>query len=198
MSPTTYTSGWPGRVRSAFTEIRPALSIAAPVCSASWRPSGEACTPAAQTTHRLAIREVPPWASRISMPVASTPVTIEFSHTSTPRCCSCLTVRAESRCPNVPSTESVASTSTTSASAGSMERKLSRSVRRATSVSWPAISTPVGPAPTTTNRIHSARLAGSVSSSAASKAPKIRARSVIASSMLFSPGAFVANSGWPK
>ena len=50
MSPTTNTSGWPGRVRSGSTEMRPARSSSAPVASASIVPSGDACTPAAQMT----------------------------------------------------------------------------------------------------------------------------------------------------
>ncbi len=38
MSPTTKTSGWPGRVRSSWTSMRPARSSAAPVWSASCAP----------------------------------------------------------------------------------------------------------------------------------------------------------------
>ena len=43
---------------------------------------------------------------------------------------------------------------------GSIERKSCRSVSRASSPIWPAISTPVGPAPTTTNVSHAARRVG--------------------------------------
>ena len=48
MSPTTCTSGWPGSVRSGSTATRPARSTSAPDCSPRIRPSGLACTPAAQ------------------------------------------------------------------------------------------------------------------------------------------------------
>ena len=56
MSPTTKTSGWPGRVRSSLTAMRPARSSCAPDCSASWAPSSEACTPAAHTLQTDSIR----------------------------------------------------------------------------------------------------------------------------------------------
>ena len=62
----------------------------------------------------------------------------------------------------------------TRAVVGSMRRKSRRSVRCASSAIWPAISTPVGPAPTTTNVI-SRSISGRVgASSASSKAPKMR------------------------
>ena len=51
-----------------------------------------------------------------------------------------------------------------------MRRNSPRSVWRAISASVPAISTPVGPAPTTTKVSHSARRASSVSRSASSNA----------------------------
>ena len=57
-------------------------------------------------------------------------------------------------------------------SLGSMVRKSPRR-SRAISAIWPAISTPVGPAPTTTKVSSSAWRAGSASSSAASKALRI-------------------------
>ena len=52
---------------------------------------------------------------------------------------------------------------------GSIARKSLRSVSCASSAIWPAISTPVGPAPTTTNVSQRGRRAGSASASAASK-----------------------------
>ena len=63
MSPTTNTSGWPGSVRSGFTEIRPARSTGAPVWSLRTFPSGLACTPAAHTLVVAGMRRwVPPTA----------------------------------------------------------------------------------------------------------------------------------------
>src|SRR5215213_6435193 len=80
----------------------------------------------------------------------------------------------------------------------SMRRKSRRNVRCASSLIWPAISTPVGPAPTTTKVSHSSATAGSVHSSASSKDPKIRPRNSRASSMLFIPGANSENWSLPK
>ena len=56
MSPIANTSGWPGRVQSSRTTIRPARSHVAPLASASRAASGEACTPAAQILVRAARR----------------------------------------------------------------------------------------------------------------------------------------------
>ena len=70
MSPTAKTSGWPGIVRSGSTEMRPARSTSAPVASASALASGEACTPAAHSTVRAAMRSVLPSASADVDPVA--------------------------------------------------------------------------------------------------------------------------------
>ena len=81
---------------------------------------------------------------------------------------------------------------------GSMLRKSLRSVRWASSAIWPAISTPVGPAPTTTKVSSRSISAWSLASSASSKAPKMRPRSSRASSMLFMPGANSANRSLPK
>jgi hypothetical protein len=55
-----------------------------------------------------------------------------------------------------------------------------------------------GPPPTTTNVSQSRRRWASVSSSAASKALRIRRRISIASSSVFSPGAAERHSSWPK
>ena len=91
-----------------------------------------------------------------------------------------------------------ASSSTIRACVGSKRRKLWRSARRESSAIWPASSTPVGPAPTIANVSHGSRAAASGSSSAISKAPKIRPRSSSASSIVFIPGAWRAYSSWPK
>jgi hypothetical protein len=68
------------------------------------------------------------------------------------------------------------------------------SARRESSAICPASSTPVGPAPTTTNVNQAARCSTSDSSSAISNAPKIRPRSSSASSIVFMPGSCTANS----
>ena len=80
-----------------------------------------------------------------------------------------------------------------------IERKSRFRVLRDSSAIWPAISTPVGPAPTTTKVSRwstSSPLAAMISAS--SKAPKIRPRSSRASSMLFMPGANSAKWSLPK
>src|SRR3954469_18616750 len=84
MSPTTCTSGCPGSVRSGCTAMRPARSTSAPDCSPRIRASGLAWTPAAQILVAAVIRRTCPSASLISMPSASTSVTIAPSWTSTP------------------------------------------------------------------------------------------------------------------
>ncbi len=81
---------------------------------------------------------------------------------------------------------------------GSIERKSRRRVSRAISPIWPASSTPVGPAPTTTNVSHAARPSGSSSASAASNAVRMRRRISIASSRVLRPGASGSHSSWPK
>ena len=84
MSPTTNTSGCPGRLRSGLTLTRPARSTSASLCSASCWPSGEALTPAAHTLQRDRIRRSVPSGSITSTPVLSTPTTLTLSWTSTP------------------------------------------------------------------------------------------------------------------
>jgi hypothetical protein len=73
------------------------------------------------------------------------------------------------------------------------------SVYRASSAICPAISTPVGPAPTTTNvsRWLTSRPC-EANTSASSNAPKIRPRSSRASSIDFIPGAKRAKWSLPK
>ena len=80
----------------------------------------------------------------------------------------------------------------------SMLRKSLRSVRRDSSAIWPAISTPVGPAPTTTKVIRRSISFGVLASSAHSNEPKIRPRSSSASSIDFMPGANWAKWSLPK
>ncbi|COX21572.1 Uncharacterised protein [Mycobacterium tuberculosis] len=68
----------------------------------------------------------------------------------------------------------------------------------ASSAICPAISTPVGPAPTTVNVSSLARRSGSLDRSACSKALNMRPRNSNASSMDFMPGANSAKWSLPK
>jgi len=79
-----------------------------------------------------------------------------------------------------------------------MWRKSRPSDWRAISAIAPDISTPVGPAPTTTKVSSARRAASSRSCSAASKARRKRRRISVASSTVFSPGAIGSHSGCPK
>ncbi len=68
-------------------------------------------------------------------------------------------------------------------------RKSARKVWRLISAIAPAISTPVGPAPTIAKVRAACRAAASVSISACSNARRNRDRMRVASSIVFSPGA---------
>ena len=109
-------------------------------------------TPAAQTTTRLAMRSdvsVPP--SSVT-PAPSIPITVRPAGPSRRGARSDRSAFADSEGGKLVSTRSATSMSRMPRPArGSMLRKSSRSVSRASSAIWPAISTPVGPAPTTTN-----------------------------------------------
>ncbi len=199
MSPTTNTSGCPGSVRSGLTAIRPARSSGAPVCSESVLASALAWTPAAQILVTDSIRSVRSSLNFTVSPRSSTSVTIAPSITSTPSPSSSFLVFSPSLAPNGGSTCPAASTSSTRALSEEMARKSRLRVRRDSSAIWPAISTPVGPAPTTTNVSRwSVGRPCIAASSASSKAPKIRPRSSSASSMLFMPGAYSAKWSLPK
>ena len=90
------------------------------------------------------------------------------------------------------------SSRSTRTDAGSNVRNSPLRQRTASSRTWPASSTPVGPAPTITTVSHFARSPGSSATAAISNAPKIRRRSSRASSIVFMPGAKRASSSWPK
>jgi len=98
----------------------------------------------------------------------------------------------------VVSTRSAVSINRTRDCAESMERKSPRRVLRASSAIWPAISTPVGPAPTTTKVSSARRLAGTGSVSASSNALRTRARVARALSSDLTSGAKRRQSSWPK
>ena len=185
MSPNASTSRCPVTVRSGSTTMRPARSTSVPAASASRRASGDAATPAAQIFVRAAIRS--PEASVI--PSASISVTMLPRSGVTPSDRSCRSALAESLSPYAARTRSPASTSRTRALRVSTSRYSRGSTSRASSAICPAISTPVGPAPTTTNVSHASRAASSASTSAASNASRIRSRRSSAPSSVFSSGA---------
>jgi len=116
----------------------------------------------------------------------------------TPMRCSDRAARTESFSGNVARRRSVVSTSSTVAPRGSMRRKLPRSVSLASSAIWPAISTPVGPPPTTTKVSWAARSSASSLISARSKALSSRERTVIADSSDLTSAACSRHSSWPK
>ena len=188
-SPMTVTSGCPGTARCSSTTTRPARSRGTPVRAASRAPSSLPRTPAAQTLAADGTRVVCPSAVRQVTESESTSVTIAFSTTSTPDRSSDRWVLRPRRGPNGGRTWSAPSIRMMRAAAGSMRRNCPRSVTRESSAIWPAISTPVGPAPTTTKVSSFCRSSGESATSAFSKAEKMRARSSRASSMVFMPGA---------
>jgi hypothetical protein len=149
-------------------------------------------------TVRLPTRSSFQPASRIVTPSASTPTTVLLVSTVTPSRSSDRAAFAESEGGNVVSTRSAVSTSRTLPARGSIARKSRRSVSRASSAICPAISTPVGPAPTTTNVSQAARRSRSGSSSAASNALRIRPRALRALSSDFTSSAYSRQSSLPK
>ena len=151
MSPTANTSGWPGSVRSGSTAMRPARSSSAPLASASLAASGDACTPAAQIVVWASIRDVLPSASVTSTPAASTPTT-RAAHAQ---------LDAEPLellwppCRRAGRRRSASGSLPPSTQHHPDRRRVERAElaseqRTASSRTWPASSTPVGPAPTMT------------------------------------------------
>ena len=121
-----------------------------------------------------------------------------LSRTSTPTSVRIRSASADSFGPKGPRTAGAASSSTIRADVVSMRRKSRLRARLQSSEIWPAISTPVGPAPMTTNVRKRRTSSGSVARSASSKEPKMRPRSSSASSIDFMPGANSANWSLPK
>ena len=161
--------------------------------------SSDAVTPAAQIDVRastlLDARRRGAW---IATEPAATSTTVCPASTVTPSRSSARVAFRESDGGKLVSTRSAASTSSTRAVRVSTLRKSLRSVSFASSAIWPAISTPVGPAPTTTNVSQLRRRSGSGSASAASKASRMRLRMSSAPSSDFSSGACSRQSSWPK
>lgn len=198
MSPSAITSGWPGRVRSPSTVSRPALSTSAPVSCPSSRARGFAVTPAAQITVLVGIVSVSPSFSAIVTESSSMLTTVRLSITVTPSPSSDRLALADSESGKLVSTRSRASTMITRAALESMKRKLPFSVSRASSAICPDISTPVGPAPTTTKVSSARRASGSLIISAASKARRRFERTEIALSSVLTSAAYCRHSSCPK
>ena len=197
-SPTTKISGCPGTLVSGATTTRPARSVSAPVRAATRRPNELASTPAAHKIVSAAMRLVDPSGVMTVRPVPSRSVTRVRKRTSTPFERSRSWVSVDSAGWNDGRTRSAASSRMTRLVEGAMLRNSPRRVRLASSAICPAISTPVGPAPTTTNVSALATCAAVPASSARSKAVKIRPRSSRASSTVFMPGANSAKWSLPK
>ena len=183
------TSGWPGRVRSGSVVTLPARSTSAPDSSPSWDARLDASTPAAQIALRAGTRSVAPSDAATVTDSSSMSTTVRSSSSVTPRDSSEHAALRDREGGKVVSTRSKVSINTTRDWRESMERKSSRSVPRASSAIWPAISTPVGPAPTTTNVSSARRLTGSGSVSASSNAFRRRARVASALSSDLTSGA---------
>ena len=155
MSPTTNTSGCPGSVRSGSAAMRPAWSTSAPVAAASCAASGDACTPAAHTTVcaamcSRAVARLDVDAGRVDVgdPRAHHELDAEAAELARRR----FAKDGGRRSPAVPCRRRRAARAP---SAGSNVRNSPRRLRDASSRICPAISTPVGPAPTTTIVSHS-------------------------------------------
>ena len=197
MSPSANTSGCPGSVRSG----RRSRALPGRVPRRSARPAcreargGDAGRP--DDGAAGIVSDAPPASSIVTFS-PSMPTTVRPVRTVTPSRSSDRSAFADSEGGKVVRTRSAASTSRMRAVRGSIARKSCRRVSRASSPIWPAISTPVGPAPTTTKVSHAARSAGSGSPSAASNAPRRRLRTVSALSSDFTSAAYVRQSSCPK
>ena len=192
MSPSAKTSGWPGRVRSGLDRDPPrAVDLERPPRSASFAASPEAVTPAAQTRCGRATRSTAPRGSRRDR------VAVDVDDGVAERAASRRAARGGAALRESPSgkpgrTRSRGLDEQHAARAG-VDRSGSRarSVSCASSAICPAISTPVGRAPTTTKVSQALASLGSGSTSAASNAPRMRLRMSSAPASDFSSGAYV-------
>ena len=175
--------------RKGPTNARPARSMVVP----SIFTTGDAATPAVQSTVALGIRSpaaMTPCSSTLS---TFTPVKI-----STPSFLSRLAAFFDKDSAKVGRTRAPPSSNRIRLLAGSILRKFPRRVTETNCAIEAASSTPVGPPPTRTNVIWRARSFSSSVDSASSKALRILVRIVSASLRLLRPGANRANSSWPK
>ena len=200
MSPTTNTSGWPGRVRSGLDADPPrAVELRPRLLRRPAPPTGSPPRPPPIPFVTASMRSSLPSASLTVMPRLSTPTTGADVLTSIPS-----RVEALGR-PCGPAACRTPATTTGPCVEESDPRVTGVDVAvlappgamRGFAI-WPAISTPVGPAPTMTKVISRSTSAGLVLSSASSNAPKIRARSSRASSIDFNPGAKSAKLSLPE
>ncbi len=174
---------------SASTGMRPLRSVSTP----SQEPAGEALTPAPHTMAPAGMKRPPTVAPSGVMLSTACPVS-----TTTPSSSSLRRAYWPRSSGKVDRMRGPASTSRTRAVRGSMRRKSRANVKRASSATAPAISTPVGPPPTTMVVISAFCRAGSSLISACSKFISSRARIRRAFSMVFRPGAISAQSSCPK
>ena len=195
MSPTTKISGWPGTASVGSARTRPARSSGTPSACAS----GDAATPAAQSTVCAGRRSLRDPASAHVTPSASTPVTTVLVRTSTPRRSSDSARRFAKRLgkraeqvrraleqhdarrlgPDVPEVLAQRLPRDLGERAGQLD------------AGRPAADDDEGEQP-------ALRVRGSVSRSAASNASSTRRLISSASSSVLRPGARSAHSGWPK
>ncbi len=173
MSPIAKTSGRPGNVRSAVTVNRPARSTSDPISDASAAASGDAATPAAQMTVCAPTSSASSLSERIVTEAEPTSTTVCPTSGVTPSFSSARSALCESEGGKPVRMRSAVSTRSTRALRVSTWRKSRRRLSRASSAICPAISTPVGPPPTTTNVSQLRRLSSSGSTSAASNAVRI-------------------------
>ena len=189
-SPAAKTSGCPGRLRSGSTSIRPLRSSGTP---AKVRVTSLASTPAAQMMISDVMRS---WG--ICTKPGPTSLTGESRCTWTPMLVRRSRVYSGRLPGNMGSSFGPASTRCTLAQEGSMRRKSFLSTLRDNSANDPAISTPVGPPPTTTMVKSRSVSAASAADSARSKANKTSRRIRMASFKLLSPWVCSSHSGCPK
>ena len=162
------------------------------------RASGEACTPAAQTTVCVAMRSGPVGDST-SMPSPSMLVTRVSVRTSTPMRSSPRVAFRDRPSPKVREDLLVGFDEEHRGAGGVDRAKVALlSVRRASSAICPATSHPVGPPPTTAKVSHRRRSASDGAVSASSNAAKIRRRRLRASSIVFIGRECSASSSCPK
>ena len=151
--------------------------------------AGQIAELADHTLQAHSIHRTVPSESLTVRPLRSTSVTIASSWISTPIFSSRAAAFLPSFSPIGGSTCGAASSRITRALVVSMWRNAPLRVWSASSAICPAISTPVGPAPTTVKVSSFSRRLGSLDRSACSNAPRMRPRSSSASSIDFIPGA---------
>ena len=185
----TNTPGASTTLRNGSTSARPARSVLVP----SIFGIGDAATPAVHSTVALGIL-IP----SATTPCSSTVSTLTPVRTFTPSFVSRRVTRRDSGSAKVGRTRLPASSKMMALFDGSTRRKFPRKVTRTICAKDAASSTPVGPAPTSTNVICRVRSHSSSVIVASSNAPRILVRIVSASLRFLSPGAKCAKSSCPK